>query len=298
MDVLLSAEMNIQGIFPAVLTPFRKDGALDLDRFARHVDRLYAAGVHGIYAGGNAGEWQALTQDERKAIAQTAVELSRGRGKTLIHIGSVRLGDAIDLARHAAEIGADAIGSLPPYAARYHLSEVRLWFERLGAATQLPFFVYYFPSLTGGVSGEAFFDALRPVAAITGYKFTDMNVFDMSVLMERGLTVLNGHDPHLKSALLMGAAGGIGSFYNVLAPEVMSLFRCCREGDVEKAEKYQAAINRMIRVVRRTRLIPALKFISKLQGCDLGSMREPALPLSAEEERILANEVKTIPCIA
>jgi N-acetylneuraminate lyase len=290
--------MTIQGIFPAVLTPFRAGGGLDLDRFARHVNRMYSAGVHGIYAGGNAGEWQVMTQDERKALAKAAVELSRGRGRALIHIGAVRLEDAVDLARHAAAIGADAIGSLPPFVARYHITEVKRWFERIGAETSLPFFVYYFPSLTGGASGEVFFDALRPVESITGYKFTDMNLYDMSVLIERRLTVLNGHDPNLKSALLMGAAGGIGSFYNVLAPEVMALFQCCRSGDVETAEKYQAAINRVIRVVRRTRLIPALKFISKLQGCDLGSMREPALPLSAAEERMIANEVEAIPCIA
>jgi N-acetylneuraminate lyase len=290
--------MTIKGIFPAVLTPFDSGGALDLDRFARHVDRLYGAGVHGIYAGGNAGEWQVLTQEERKALAEAAVELSRGRGKALIHVGSVRLDDAVELARHAERIGADAIGSLPPYIARYSMAEVRLWFERISAATSLPFFVYYFPSLTGGVSGEALFESLRPVPKITGYKFTDMNLYDLGLLIERGLTVLNGHDPNLKAALLMGAAGGIGSFYNVLGAEVVALYQCCQAGDVAAAEKRQVAINRVIRVVRKTRLIPALKFISRLQGCDLGSMREPVLPLSAEEKHMIASEVERIPCIA
>src|SRR5688572_24894686 len=98
MDLLLPAAMKIQGIIPAVLTPFSARGAVDFDYFHAHVDRLYNAGVDGIYVGGNAGEWYAMSIDERKALARAAVEASRGRGLGLVHVGALRIEDSIELA--------------------------------------------------------------------------------------------------------------------------------------------------------------------------------------------------------
>ena len=84
--------MKIQGIIPAVLTPFSEWGGVDLHRFQAHVDRLYGAGVDGIYAGGEAGEWYAMSIEERKTLARAAVEASRGRGLALVHVGAARIG--------------------------------------------------------------------------------------------------------------------------------------------------------------------------------------------------------------
>ena len=146
--------MSIQGIFPAVLTPFRPSGEPDLDLFSAHTNRLYEAGVDGVFVGGNAGEWYAMTVAERKMLAAQAVEISRhARGKTLVHVGALRVEDSVELARHAEQIGADAIGSLPPYVQSCTLEEVRWWFEQIAASTGLPFFVYYFPPLDGRCRG-------------------------------------------------------------------------------------------------------------------------------------------------
>src|SRR5690349_3224612 len=161
MDLLLQASMSIRGVFPAVLTPFSANGQVDLERFAAHVDRLYAAGVDGIYAGGNAGEWYAMPVSERKALVETAAQVSRGKGSLLVHVGAMRIEESIELARHAEQAGAAAISSLPPYSQPWSLPEVRGWFDRLSNATNLPFFIYYFPRLTGLASGEPFFDAMR-----------------------------------------------------------------------------------------------------------------------------------------
>ncbi len=283
--------MNLQGIFPAVLTPFGSDGGVDLTRFERHVDRLYAAGVHGIMIGGNAGEWYSMTVEEREALASAGIELSRGRGKAIVHIGCLRVPDSVRLAKHADHAGADAISSLPPSIARCGAAETRNYFERIGSATGLPLYIYYFPTLTGGLSGEPFFSCVRGISSVAGYKFTDTNLFDMHTLLEDGLAVFNGHDPNLTPALLMGASGGIGSYYNVLPRETAAIYRACRSGDLQCAEQMQREVNRVIRAVRKYRLIPALKFIAAVQGNDLGAIKEPLLPLSADEQRALATEL-------
>ena len=144
--------------------------------------------------------------------------------------------------------------------------------------------------------GGPFFDALRHVPRITGYKFTDLNLFDLSLLLNAGLTILNGHDPNLHASLQMGASGGIGSFYNVAPKIVTALYRDVRAGDVACATEHQALLNGLIHIVRGYRLIPALKFISHLQGFPQGTLRGPSLPLSADEQRSLAAKVESLLC--
>jgi N-acetylneuraminate lyase len=289
--------MSIHGIFPAVLTPFRSNGEPDLDLFSAHVTRLYEAGVDGIYVGGNAGEWYMMTIAERKLLAARAAELSRHAcGKTVIHVGALRLEDSIELAQHAHHIGADAISSLPPYVQTCTLEEVRCWFAHVAAAANLPFLVYYFPRLTGGTVGAPFFDAMRTVPQISGYKFTDLNLLDLGILLDMNVTVLNGHDPNLHASLQMGAAGGIGSFYNVAPKTVCAVYRELRTGDASAAGEHQILLNRLIHIVRGYRLIPALKFISQLQGFPQGPLRAPTLALTAEEQRSLASKVENLLC--
>jgi N-acetylneuraminate lyase len=286
--------MSIRGVIPAVLTPFSARG--DLDRFVAHVDRLYAAGVDGIYVGGNAGEWYAMSSDERKTLTRAAVEASRGRGRALVHVGAARIEESIELARHAETMGADAISSLPPYMQGWSVAEVRCWFERLAEATDLPFFIYYFPRLTGGATGESFFQAMRTLRGIAGYKFTDLNLFDLGILLRESYTVLNGHDPNLSAALRMGASGGIGSFYNIAPDLVVALLRAHTTGDADAAERIQVQLNRTIQVVRGYRLVPALKYLCRLQGFDQGVMREPMLPLAAEEQKRLESQWEALQC--
>jgi len=290
--------MNLQGIYPAALTPFTPHGAPDLDLFAAHLDRLFQAGVDGVYVGGNAGEWSTMTLDQRKLLAAHAVEQATAAGrKAIIHVGALRLEDSIDLARHAELIGASAVSSLPPYVQPCTPEEIRSWFDQLSASTALPFLIYYFPRLTNGTTGQPFFDAMRNLPRVTGYKFTDLNLFDLSILLDSGLTILNGHDPNLHATLHMGADGGIGSFYNVAPKLVTAIYRETRRGDHACAAQHQATLNRLIRIVRSYRLIPALKFISRLQGFPQGAPQSPALPLSEHEERILASQVESLLCM-
>jgi N-acetylneuraminate lyase len=145
--------------------------------------------------------------------------------------------------------------------------------------------------LTGGLSGESFFACVRGISGVAGYKFTDTNLFDLNTILEDGLTVFNGHDPNLASALMMGASGGIGSFYNVLPRQTAAIYRACRSGDHQCARQLQREVNRVIRTVRKYRLIPALKFIAAVQGNDLGEIREPLLPLNADEQSEIAREL-------
>ncbi|MFB3829076.1 MAG: dihydrodipicolinate synthase family protein [Bryobacteraceae bacterium] len=284
---------RFEGIYPAVVTPFSGD-SVNLEAFTALVDRLYKAGVDGVYVGGNTGEWYLQTVEERRRVIRAAVELSRGRGRVIAHVGCAATADAIALAREAERAGADAVSSLPPYISKWGAAEISNYYRRLSSATALPCFVYYFPALTGSNCGPSFFEAMRALPNIRGFKFTDMNLYELGLMAERateGFTILNGHDQVLLPALTMGAHGGIGSFYNVLPEAFVRLYRAWKAGDVGCARAKQTEINRVIEIVKRRPLIPSLRFLLRAQGLDCGPSREPTLPLTAQEEAALETEL-------
>ncbi len=284
---------TLEGLYPAVVTPFRDARSIYLDALAANVQRLLAAGMDGVYVGGNTGEWYLQTLDERRAAARIAVEAARGRGRVLVHVGCNTTEDAVELARYAESIGADAISSLPPYVSRCTAHEVIGYYRRLASATALPCFIYHFPALTGPLP----IDAVAALPWISGIKFTDMNLYELGLLAARapqGFLVLNGHDQVLLPGLLMGARGGVGSFYNVYPELFVCLYRSWCSGNLAGAENCQRQINERIEAVRKHRLIPALRFLLGTNGFEPGVCREPVLPLSGDEQRQLARDLEAL----
>lgn len=285
---------TLEGVYPAVITTFRDERSLDLDAFAALLERLFSARVDGVYVGGNTGEWYLQSLEERKIAVRTAVEVARGKGRVLMHVGCTATEDSLDLARYAEHVGADGISSLPPYVPRCNMAETINYYRRLASATALPCFIYYFPVLTGAATP---IDTICSVPGIRGVKFTDMNLYDLGQIAGRapdGFLVFNGHDQVLLPALVMGARGGVGSFYNVMPEAFVSLFQAWQRGDIACAQARQAEINRVICAVKKHRLVPALRSMLHYQGIEPGVCREPMLPLPRDEEKQMLAELDAL----
>src|SRR5438128_12040099 len=106
-------------ILPALVTPLTPGGELDAPSTERLIDHLYRKGVGGLYVTGSTGEGIYLDFDIRKRLTDIAVSLSKGRGKVIAHVGAIQAAKAIELADHAARVGADAISSIPPFVGGY-----------------------------------------------------------------------------------------------------------------------------------------------------------------------------------
>jgi hypothetical protein len=112
-------------ILPAAITPFDPEGQFDADAFERLLERLYAAGVHGIYLCGTTGEGMLQPAGQRKAVTEVAVSCTPPGRHVIVHVGAGSPSEAVDLAAHAAHVGAHAISSLPPLAGTFSFTEVR-----------------------------------------------------------------------------------------------------------------------------------------------------------------------------
>src|SRR2546423_9397756 len=97
-----------RGIYTILLTPFQEDRSLDEDSLRREVDFVIAAGAHGIVTPVNTSEFFLLTDDERRRLAEVAIEQAGTLVPVVIGTAAPTTGTAVALTEHARSAGASA----------------------------------------------------------------------------------------------------------------------------------------------------------------------------------------------
>ena len=277
----------IQGILPAAVTPFDKDGRFAPAVFERLLERLYSAGVHGVYVCGTTGEGMLQPRGQRQTIVEAAVA-STPRGRhVVVHVGAASLDEALALSSHAAKTGAHAISSLPPLSGQFGFSEVLSYYEALARASDLPLLVYYFPDISQSIASTEQLETLCDLPNVFGVKFTDFDLYRMSVLTRPQRCIFNGRDEVLAAGLLMGADGGIGTFYNLVPELFVQIYAAAAARRWEDARLAQQRANALIRITLEYPLFPAVKQILAWSGLDCGTCLPPRAPLTLEQQRRL-----------
>lgn len=139
----MSPEQPYRGIFAIPSTPFREDGAIDVPSFRRVVDFCIECGAAGLVFPVNASEFTALSDVERFELSEVLVDQNAGRLPVVIGVAGVSQEAAATFARHAHDIGADAVIAMPPYVRRSPLSEavISAYYQAISDAAQLPVFI-------------------------------------------------------------------------------------------------------------------------------------------------------------
>ena len=285
--------MKLHGLIAATYTPMHPDGTVNLDLIAPMIDWMIKQGVAGFYVCGSTGEGPSLTEVERKAVAEASVAASAGRKPVVVQVGSNSQPTACELARHAAEIGADALSAVPPF--YFKPGAVEQLVDWMGAiceeAPQLPFYYYHIPIKTGAHFDMADFLELgsKRLPNLVGIKYSDTNLADFRSCLEvdEGRFDLPfGSDEMLLAALAMGAKGAVGSCYSFAAPLWTRMLSAFEAADLTTALKHQSDGTRMVRFLA-TNPGPFQAMVKQVVwpslGFDVGEMRSPQLQLSSEQ---------------
>ncbi|GLY85044.1 dihydrodipicolinate synthase family protein [Actinoallomurus iriomotensis] len=163
-------DVDWQGYYPAFVTPFTEAGDLDLDTLRALVDHYVAEGMHGIVVNGTCGEWFSQTPEERRAVAETAVERAAGRLRVLVGSTAYTARETAQYARHALAAGADGVLASPPPYAKLFPDEVIAFYRDLDAAVDGPIAVYNWPHGSGVDIGTELADELADIDQIVAIK--------------------------------------------------------------------------------------------------------------------------------
>lgn len=295
----MNSYQRLKGLIAASFTPMDAAGDINLSAIDRYADLMAGSDMAGVFICGTTGESHSLTTEERKAILTQWVESAKGRFKVIAHVGSNSQREAMELARHANEAGADAVAAMAPcFFKPATVADLVGFFEPVAkSAEELPFYYYNMPSMTGVSLPVASFlvEGKKVIPNLAGTKFTHNNLMEMGeclALNNGEFEVLHGYDEILISGLAFGAVAAVGSTYNYI-PEIYSgIMKAMQEGDLVTAKNLQMkSINVVKIIIKYGGGVRGGKAIMKLIGYDCGCCRSPISSFSDEEYESLRNDL-------
>jgi dihydrodipicolinate synthase/N-acetylneuraminate lyase len=267
----------VRGALAAALTPLRDAGeALDEAAIAPYVDFLAAGGVDGLLALGTTGEGFLLPLEQRRRTAQLFVEASAGRLQVAVHCGAQSTWDTVELAAHAADIGADGVAVMaPPY---FPLDEAELFAHFAAAAraaAPTPFYVYEFAARSGYPVPVSVLEQLREAAPnFRGLKVSDTPWERFTPYLLEGLDIFVGPEAFIPQGLAAGAAGAVSALASAFPELVAAAVR--QPGSADLAPVRTA--------LERFPLQAAAKVVVAKRGVPIGpDVRRPLRTLTTEE---------------
>lgn len=281
---------RFHGIYPALITPFTKEGYINTEALRKLVRINMEKGVNGFYVGGSTAEAFLLTLEERKQILEIVSEEAKENNYVVIfQVGSISTKEAITLAKYAEELKIDAISAVPPFYYNFSLEEIKGYYKDILNSVNLPMIIYNIPAFSNVDLNITNFKDLFQDDRVIGIKYTSHDLYQLERIKEfnDSLIVLNGYDEVFLASLAMGADGAIGSTYNFMAEKFIKIKQYYKEGKLDEAKKLQKEANNIIKALIEVGVYPGIKYILKLQGIDCGECRKPFKTLTNKEKEYI-----------
>ena len=273
---------RLKGSITALITPF-KNGELDEAAFKRLVEWQISEGTHGLVPVGTTGESPTLSHKEHTRVVALCVETARGRVPVIAGAGSNSTKEAVELTRHAKEVGADAALSVTPYYNKPTQEGVYRHFASIAEAVDIPIVLYNIPGRSIVEISTETMARLAAIANIVGVKDATGNVARASrdrAALPKSFVRLSGDDA---TALGFMAHGGVGciSVTSNVAPKLCSEFQnACLAGDYAKAVIYQDRLMALHDGLFCEASPSPTKYAASLLGLCEPEVRLPIVPMS------------------
>lgn len=282
--------LQLQGIIPALITPYHEDESLDVVGLRALVSHLLPD-VDGLLVNGTTADFPLLTHAERQEAIAAVVEVADGQKPVLAGTGAVATREAIALTREAQAAGADAALVVAPYYLRPSLVGLERHFAAIAAALpDFPILLYNFPQLAGQPIPPDMVVRLAAIPNIVGMKDTSGDLAYMLEVLERvpsDFQVLVGRGTVFLPAIAAGAIGGILACANLIPAQWQAVYRAIRAGDWKAARAGQYAAQRVSRITGKGGSL-AVRAGLEMRGLHVGPPRQPLAFEGAVNEADLA----------
>lgn len=283
---------KMQGIITVTITPFNKDGSIDYESAAKHIDWQISSGVHGLLPLGATGEFSALSIAERKEYAEFFIKKVAGRVPVMIGIVSMNLKETLELAEHAASIGATAVMALPSPGLHLSQAEIYEFYRTLSEKVSLPVMVYNNP---GSCGVDIAPETMQRIATLPQMEYLKESTGDIKRLtmavdhLSKDMTVLCGCENLAYESLMMGAKGWLCVAGNVAPTMCVTLYQLITvKKDLEAARDIYRKLLPLLSLIEDTgELWQVVKYTAAKQGIIQPYVRAPRCPISASSKEAL-----------
>lgn len=283
------------GCCVATVTPMRKDGSVDLKKYADFIDSLIERGADAIAVNATTGESATLSDEEQYNIICCAKDVINHRVPLVAGAGSNNTNHAARLALSARNAGADAVLCVTPYYNKTNESGLAAHFSLVAEHASIPVIVYNVPSRTGmNISSETY-QKLSEHPLIVATKEASGNIATIAKtlhLCKNSLDIYAGNDDYIVPVMSIGGKGVISVLGNLVPEKVHTLCSLCQSGKYKKAAKFQLELMPLIEALFcDVNPIPIKEALS-VSGFDAGPLRLPLYPLSDQKREQLISVLK------
>jgi 4-hydroxy-tetrahydrodipicolinate synthase len=287
---------RVRGLFVALITPFDGKGRVDPERLSELVRFQISKGIEGIFPCGSTGLGPLLSIEERKTVAEAVLKSSRGRVPVVVQVGCTDTSSTVELAKHAEELGADAVASLTPFYYKPGDRAISKHFEAIARSISIPLFAYNIPQFTGNNLRPAVVASMAKEGTISGIKDSSRDILQLLDLLNavpRDFVVMNGTEEYGLFAIMSGADGLVSGGASALPELFKSMLAAERRGNHEAALAAQENVLKVKDLVK-SGPISAYYEILRERGIDCGVPRAPFLPMERTDTRRLIRSLRSL----
>ncbi|MBI3874662.1 MAG: dihydrodipicolinate synthase family protein [Verrucomicrobia bacterium] len=270
----------------------KKDGALDLDATARHLEALIESGVSGLIMLGSLGENQSLEPEEKRRVLELAAKVTNGRVPVLSGVAETSTTAACCYVRDCERLGADGFMLMPAMVYKSpDPRETLAHFRTVARATGLPIMIYNNPISYGNDITPAMFAELARVKNFVALKESSgdtRRITDLRNTVGDRYAIFTGVDDLALEASIVGIDGWVAGVGLAFPRENQYFWELTRRGDWAKAREFYRWFTPLLHLDVHPKFVQYIKLA--IQECGLGAewVRAPRLPLAGEErQRVL-----------
>jgi len=290
--------VSFKGIVPALITPMTPAEDIDEAGLRTLIERLIAAGVHGLFVLGTNGEFIALSEAEKLRIAAITVDQARGRVPVIAGTGAYATRDVIELNQKMQDTGVDAVSVITPYFNGATQQELFTHYERIARGTSLPVMLYTIPAKAGITLNVDTVRRLSEIPNIRGIKDSGGDfdrLLQLINLRRDDFAVFTGTDSMILWTLIAGGDGAVAATTNAVPSVVMSIWNNFQAGDIETARRAQESLRALRDAFSLGTMPVVLKTAATMLGMPAGPARSPAQPLDEAARERLAKALAIYP---
>lgn len=294
----------LNGIIPPLVTPLLDNDTLDLEGLERLIEHVVAGGVHGIFILGTTGEAQSLSFSLREEMIRETGRILNGRLPLLVGISDTSLADSVRLSRTAAQHGADAVVSAPPYYYAAAQPELIDFYEALIPELALPIYLYNMPSHTKVSFSPSTLYRLAENEKVLGFKDSSANgTYLQSVIhIMRGrkdFSIFVGPEEMTAEAVLLGASGGVNGGANMFPKLYVDLYNAAKEGNLAKVRELQPKVMQISASIYSkgkygSSYLKGVKCALSVLGICSDTLALPYVKFGAEEKAQIKEEIEKL----
>lgn len=281
----------------AIVTPFKENGEVNYEEFAKQIELQIAGETDAIIVCGTTGEASTLSHEEHLDVIRYCIKVVNGRIPVVAGTGSNCTETAVYLSQEAEKAGADALLVVTPYYNKATQKGLYEHFKIVADSVKIPVILYNIPGRTGGVNilPETVVRLCAEVENIVGVKDATGNISQVAKMMALAngkVDLYSGNDDQIVPILSLGGKGVISVLSNIAPKQTHDICAKFFEGDVEGSRKIQLdAIELIDALFCEVNPIPVKKALN-LMGLNAGILRRPLTEMEEPNAKRLEKAMK------